>query len=286
VDDIDAVKVITMRRPQALNALDDEVTDELLAVIEGHESDPNAMGFVIVGYGNRAFCAGADIGRFPEMLGHAEEAARYARDCSRLLVHLDGMTKPVVAAVNGMALGGGLELAIRCHGIVAANEAWLQFPEVTLGIAPGIGGMVVPYRKWPGAAATFHGMLRTAEKLSASSARELGVVDGLAGSYDALVRLAVARVRELAGSVTPIEDNPVAMSPLVDVEAVSGRLPLSPKVVGIIGRAIQEAAGAATLAEALEVGYAAFGASACTAAAREGIMAFAERRKPDFTRTG
>ena len=119
VDDVRGVKVITIRRPEALNALHDELTDEILAVIRQFENDAAARGFVISGYGPRAFSAGADIGRFPKMLGDAEAAAQYARDCSRLLLHIDRMAKPVVAALNGMALGGGLELALRCHGIVA-----------------------------------------------------------------------------------------------------------------------------------------------------------------------
>ena len=180
VDTIDGVMVITLRRPEALNALHDEMTDEILAVIRKHEADPAVAGFVIVGYGTKAFCAGADIGRFPSLLGDAEAAAQYARDCSRLLVHLDRMSKPVVAALNGMALGGGFELAMRCHGLVAERRAWMQLPEVTLGIVPGIGAMVVPYRRWPAAAAVFHGMLTRGDRLSAARAHELGVVDELA----------------------------------------------------------------------------------------------------------
>ncbi|MDP6955927.1 MAG: 3-hydroxyacyl-CoA dehydrogenase NAD-binding domain-containing protein, partial [Planctomycetota bacterium] len=105
VDEIDGVVVITLRRPQAMNALNDAVTDELLAVIRERENDEEVLGFVITGYGARAFCAGADIGSFPELLGDAQAAAGFARDCSRLLLHLDAMEKPVVAAINGMALG-------------------------------------------------------------------------------------------------------------------------------------------------------------------------------------
>src|SRR6185369_13261852 len=117
-----------------------------------------------------------DIGRFPSMLGDAQAAAQYARDCSRLLVHLDQCRKPVVAALNGMALGGGFELAIRCHGIVAVPKAWMQLPEITLGIVPGIGAMVVPYRRWPSAAGTFHDMLLTGKKLKAKDAYAIGMV--------------------------------------------------------------------------------------------------------------
>jgi enoyl-CoA hydratase/3-hydroxyacyl-CoA dehydrogenase len=197
------------------------------------------------------------------------------------------MSKPVVAALNGMALGGGLELALRCRGILAVRDAWLQFPEVTLGIAPGIGGMVVPYRRWPQAAGVFHEMIRSARKLEAAEAHELGVVEELAESYEDLIQRAIRRVRELADARTPIAEGRLAIEPLAPIEApVAGRLPLSREVVAIIERAIEEAARAPSLNEGLEIGYAAFGASACTAAAREGITAFQERRKPDFTKSG
>jgi enoyl-CoA hydratase/3-hydroxyacyl-CoA dehydrogenase len=287
VDDLDGVKVITLRRPEALNALHDEMTDEILAVIRRHEHDDAVAGFVITGYGTRAFCAGADIGRFPSMLGDAEASAQYARDCSRLLVHLDAMAKPVVAAINGMALGGGFELAMRCHALVATRDAWMQLPEVTLGIVPGIGAMVVPYRRWPAAAAVFHAMLRRAEKLKAVRAHELGIVDALADDAPSLVDAAVARVRALAGRRQPIPDGPVALPPFADdAGQAAGGATLSRATVALIEGAVREAAAAPTLAAALEAGYRAFGASACTAAAREGIAAFHERRSPDFARTG
>lgn len=286
VDDIDGVKVITLRRPEALNALHDEMTDEILSVIRRHEKSPGVAGFVLVGYGTRAFCAGADIGRFVDLLGDAPASAQYARDCSRLLVHLDQMRKPVVAALNGMALGGGLELAMRCHGIVAQRRAWLQLPEVTLGIVPGIGAMVVPYRRWPHAAASFNAMLRQAERLKATRAHELGIIDGLADDYAALIKLAVARVGELSGRVTPIGDAPltVAIDP-VEARAASGQV-LSRECIAIVERAVLDAAAAPTLGAALEIGYQAFGVSACTEGAREGITAFKEKRPPDFSRTG
>ncbi|MFZ5509696.1 MAG: 3-hydroxyacyl-CoA dehydrogenase NAD-binding domain-containing protein [Pseudomonadota bacterium] len=287
VDDVDGVKVITLRRPEALNALNDEMTDEILAVIRRHENDDRVAGFVITGYGTKAFCAGADIGRFPSMLGDAEAAARYARDCSRLLVHLDAMGKPVVAALNGMALGGGFELAMRCHALVASREAWLQLPEITLGILPGIGAMVVPYRRWPAAAAVFHGMLRRAEKLTAARAFDLGIIDELADDPRTLIERAVARVRQLAGKPRAIADAPVALPPFDagDGKAASGMV-LSRTVLDLMEQAIREAAAAPGLTAALEVGYRAFGASACTAAAREGIAAFHARRAPDFGKTG
>ena len=287
VDRLNDVIVLTIRRPHALNALDDEVTDELLGAIRQRENDPAVRGFVIVGYGTKAFCAGADIGRFPEMLGDLDASVQYSRDCSRLLVHLDAMRKPVVAALNGMALGGGLELAIRCHAIVAASDAWVQFPEVTLGIAPGIGGLAVPYRRWPEAAEVFHDMLRLGTRLDARRAHEIGMIDALTSPGDDLIALAVARAGELAGALPARVDGPVELpTPAGLDDVIAGNRPLSREVVGIIERAIVDAAMAKSLADALEVGYAAFGATACTAAAREGIAAFLEKRRPDFERTG
>lgn len=285
VDDLDGVKVITLRRPEAMNALHDEMNDEILSVIRRFENKPDVKGFVITGYGTRAFCAGADIGRFVDMLGDAPASAQYARDCSRLLVHLDRMKKPVVAALNGMALGGGLELAMRCHAIVAQKRAWLQLPEVTLGIVPGIGAMVVPYRRWPHATATFNAMLRQAERLKAARAHELGIVSGLAEDYPSLIAMAAARVRELANSIAPIGDAPVAVG-IEPVEARSaGGQVLSRECIDIMEQAIREAAAAPSFAAALEAGYRAFGRSACTEAAREGITSFKEKRPADFSRT-
>lgn len=287
VDDVERVKVITIRRPEAMNALHDALNDEILAAIRRFEDDPGVDGFVITGYGPRAFCAGADIGRFPGVLGNAAAAAQYARDCSRLLTHLDAMRKPVVAALNGMALGGGFELAMRCRAIVAQRDAWLQLPEVTLGIVPGIGAMVVPYRRWPGAAEVFHGMLRRAERLTAARALEAGIIDELADDYAGLVRQAVKRVRTLGETPRAPVDGAIALAPLPPVEcrAENGQV-LSREVIGIIEQAVREAAEAPTLAAGLEIGYLAFGRAAGTAAAREGIAAFQARRKPDFASTG
>lgn len=287
VDDVHGVKLITLRRPEALNALHDEMTDEILAVIRRFENDPGVTGFVITGYGNKAFCAGADIGRFPSMLGDKNAAAQYSRDCSRLLVHLDAMQKPVVAALNGMALGGGFELAMRCHALVATEHSWMQLPEVSLGILPGIGAMVVPYRRWPQAASTFHAMLRRCEKLKAKQALALGVVDALAKDSSELITLAVARVQALAPGHGRIADAPVALPAFEPMQAKAATgMALSPTTLALLEMAVQQAAQAPTLAAALEIGYLAFGDSACTAAAREGIAAFGERRAPDFATVG
>jgi enoyl-CoA hydratase/3-hydroxyacyl-CoA dehydrogenase len=287
VDDVRGVKVITIRRPEALNALHDELTDEILDVIRKFETDHAVRGFVITGYGPRAFSAGADIGRFPKVLGDATAAAQYARDCSRLLLHIDRMAKPVVAALNGMALGGGLELALRCHGAVAMRNASLQLPEILLGIVPGLGAMVVPYRRWPLAAATFHAMMRRAERISAKTAHELGIVDRLSDDYATMIEAAVERVHALTGRLQPPADGAVAIAPPAPADAIAfNGQKLSTEVTRILERAIVDAAAAPTFNAALEIGYRAFGASACTAAAREGIDAFLARRPADFSKTG
>jgi len=289
VDNAGDVKVITLRRPQALNALSEEVTDEILSLIRRLEREDAIRGFVLTGYGPRAFCAGADVDRFPGMLGDAQAAAQYARDCARLLVHIDAMTKPVVAALNGMALGGGLELALRCHGIVAMRGAVLQFPEIMLGIVPGLGGMVVPYRRWPKAAATIHDMLRRAERISAQTAQSLGIVDALADDHAQLIEAAVTRVHALSGRLSserfPGGGTTMAAPAPIEPVAANGQR-LSAEVIRMLETAIVEAAATPSLSAALEIGYRAFGASACTAAAREGIEAFQQRRAADFAKTG
>ena len=287
VDDLRDVKVITIRRPEALNALHDELTDEILVVIRRFENDPAVAGFVITGYGPRAFSAGADIGRFPKMLGDAEAAAQYARDCSRLLLHIDRMRKPVVAALNGMALGGGLELALRCHGVVAMANASLQLPEITLGIVPGLGAMVVPYRRWPLAATTFHAMMLRAERVSAKKAHAFGIVDRLSDDYAAMIESAVERVHVLTGNLQAPAEGKIVIEPPTPGDAIAfNGQKLSMEVTRILQRTIIEAAVAQSFDAALEIGYRAFGESACTAAAREGIDAFLSRRAADFGKTG
>jgi enoyl-CoA hydratase/3-hydroxyacyl-CoA dehydrogenase len=288
IDDIRSVKVITLRRPEALNALNDEVTDEILSVLRRFEDDAAVRGFVLTGYGPRAFCAGADIGRFPGMLGDAQAAAQYARDCARLLIHMDGMQKPIVAALNGMALGGGLEMALRCHAIVAMRGAMLQLPEILLGIVPGLGGMVVPYRRWPKAAAAFHNMICRAQRVPAKVAHAWGMIDALVDDQAGLIEAAVGRVHALSDA--PLKDRfaagPLAIDPPGEIESVAENgLHLSADVIAIVRRAIGDAAATPGLDAALEIGYRAFGESACTAAAREGIEAFLQRRPADFSKT-
>ncbi len=283
VDDHQGVKIITIRRPQAMNALNDEVTDEILSVLKKFAEDPEVKGFIITGYGTAAFSAGADIGKFPSMLGDSEASARYARDCARVQTFMDQMDKPVVAALNGLAMGGGLEVAIRCHGIVAMQNAVLQFPEITLGILPGIGGCVVPYRKWPQGAALFHDMICFGKPLKAGEAAEIGMVAKLVDNHRDLIRAAMDEITHLQGKVTGIPAGKVEIPELsIPDRPTAGQQVLSKKAVAITARTIAKGAATQDLAEALEIGYEGFGEIACSAAAKEGISAFLERRKPEF----
>ncbi len=285
VDDVNGVKVITIRRPQAMNALNDEVTAEILAVLKEFENDPAVKGFVITGYGTVAFSAGADIGKFPEMLGDAERSAQYARDCAKVQVYMDQMQKPVVAAVNGFALGGGLEVAIRCHDIVATKNASFQFPEITLGILPGIGGCVVPYRKWPRGAELFHEMICVGRPLKAAEAAEINMVSQIVDDFPSLISAAVEAVNNLQGNISRIPEGKIDL-PEVNIPAdpKAGKQPLSKEAVALTRNVILESAAAGNIADALEIGYKGFGEIACTDAAREGISAFLERRAPNFTK--
>lgn len=285
VDRLEDVVVVTIRRPAQLNAITDKVNDEILAVLKKYESDDSVKGFVITGYGTRAFCAGADIGRFPEMLGDAAAAAQYSRDSSRLLTYIDTMKKPVVAAVNGMALGGGAELAMRCHELVASSNASFQFPEITLGILPGIGGLIIPFRRWPKGAAKFTNMLCHNERLKAAEAKELGVVSAIEDDYWALVKLAADRARALSGKV-PLSFISTGLTeadiPDQEPKAVDGTT-LSSGTCATIIEAVRAGIRESDLAKALEIGYQAMGKVAAGPAAKEGITAFLQKRKPDFT---
>jgi len=285
VDEIDGVKVITIRRPQAMNALNDELTDEILSVFKEFEDDPAVKGFVITGYGTAAFSAGADIGKFPEMLGDARASAQYARDCASVQIHMDQMQKPVVAAVNGFALGGGLEVAIRCHAIVATKNARFQFPEIALGILPGIGGCVVPYRKWPRGAELFHEMICLGRPLGVEEAADVGMVTQIADDYAALISAAVETVNNLQGKIDRIPEGKVEIPQFkIPQEPKSGKQALSKEAVSLAAKVVGDSAATANFNDALEIGYKGFGEIACTDAAKEGISAFLEKRPPNFTK--
>ena len=283
VDDIEGVKVITIRRPQAMNALNDQVMDEILSVLEKGINDPAVDGFIITGYGTSAFSAGGEIGKFPEMLGNRNASVQYAKDCAKVQVFMDQMDKPVVAAINGLALGGGLELAIRCHAIVALERAIFQFPEITLGILPGIGGCIIPYRKWPKGTELFHQMILLGKPLSSKEAAGIGMVTTIASTYAEMIREGIKAIKKLKGNIPRIPDQAVSIQEIhIPDPPMAGKLSLSKEAVTIAAKTIVEGAALNRLSEALERGYNGFGEVACTGAAKEGISAFLEKRKPTF----
>ena len=253
-------------------------------MLKKYANDPAVKGFVITGYGNRAFSAGADIGKFPQTLGNKDAAAKYAMDCAEVQLFMDQMQKPVVAAVNGMALGGGFEIALRCHGIVATKNAFFQFPEITLGILPGIGGCIVPYRKWPQGGKLFHEMICVARPINAKEALEIGMVSKLVDDYPRASsrrrwtrsRTSRARSRESPDGKVEIPEFSIPDPPM------AGKQVLSREAVSIIVKTIKAGAAAGTFDQALEIGYEGNAEIACTDAAKEGITAFLEKRRPDF----
>jgi enoyl-CoA hydratase/3-hydroxyacyl-CoA dehydrogenase len=196
---------------------------------------------------------------------------------------MDKMNKPVVAALNGLAMGGGLEVAIRCHGIVSVGKAILQFPEITLGILPGIGGCVVPYRKWPHASQLFNDMILLAKPVTAEVAADVGMVDQVVSDPADLISAALNLVQRLQENLPRINEAAIELPDITIPESpLAGKQPLSREAVMITADAIRKAAAAEGLDQALELGYAGFGEIACSDAAKEGISAFLQRRKPKF----
>ena len=219
------------------------------------------------------------------MLGDAERSAQYARDCAKVQVYMDQMQKPVVAAVNGFALGGGLEVAIRCHDIVATRNARFQFPEITLGILPGIGGCVVPYRKWPQGAELFHEMICLGRPVKATEAAEINMISQIVDDYPSLISAAVETVSDLQGKISRIPASKIDLPKMtIPEEPRAGKQSLSKEAVALTVKVIRESAETENFKDALEIGYKGFGEIACTDAAREGISAFLERRPPNFTK--
>ena len=163
--------------------------------------------------------------------------------------------------------------------------AYFQFPEITLGILPGIGGCIIPYRRWPQSSAAFHDMIRFGKVLRVEEAKDAGMVSAICTDYANLIETAVAEVKALEGNIERIPDGEVKIAPIASTdEPMAGKLPLSREVVAIIDKTITDGAAARTLAEALKIGYEGFGATACTEAAKEGISAFQEGRTPEFNK--
>lgn len=163
------VAVARIDRPERLNALNRQVREELGAAFAAAEASPEVRVVILTGTG-RAFSVGADV---DELETTAEGAARHLAESLAFLSSPERLRKPVVAAVNGYALGGGLELAISCDVVVAAESAVFGVPEPTLGVAPGLA-----MQRLPGliGVARARELLLTARQLGAREAREWGLV--------------------------------------------------------------------------------------------------------------
>jgi enoyl-CoA hydratase len=250
VETKDAVAVITVNRPKKLNALNGRTLKELDDLFSALASDREVKGVIVTGAGEKAFVAGADI---DELSGLDSETGRTTSERGqRVLGRIEWLGKPVVAAVNGFALGGGCELALACHVRVASENASFGTPEVKLGLMCGYGGTQrLPRLIGRGRALE---MLLTGERIKADDALRLGLVNkvvplkGLLPEAQTLLRGMIA-------------NGPLALK--ATLEAVHGGLDRP-------------------LAEALEGEAALFGELCASADAAEGTRAFLEKRAPHF----
>ena len=243
--------VVTIDRQEKLNALNPEVLRELGEVFESLREDGDVRGVILTGAGEKAFVAGADIGELARMdpLG----GVAVSRQGQQLFLGIERFPKPVLAAVGGFALGGGCELALACHLRLASENARFGLPEVGLGIIPGYGG-TIRLARVVGLGRALE-MTLTSDPIPAERAREIGLVSAVMPRVELL-----ARAKELLGRIT--RNGPVAV-----------RLALES-----IYRALDS-----TTHEALDNEANLFGLLASTSDMREGMGAFLEKRKPEFT---
>lgn len=248
---VDGVSTVTVDRPESRNSLDIATLKELAAAIEQAMSDGDVGVVVLTGAGEGAFVSGADIGDF-----HGQSATWFKRDFRRAFGNVEDAIeegpKPVIAAVNGVAFGGGLELMMMCDLVYAAESAKLGVPEANLGGIPGVGGtqrlaLLVGYLK-------AKEMVLTGDPVSATEAADIGLVND------------VFPDRELYESVYEIADDLVEGAPYAQW---FGKQVINETRVGL-GKGLElEAALGAVLFETDDI--------------HEGFEAFLERRDPDFS---
>ncbi|MGY0798253.1 enoyl-CoA hydratase/isomerase family protein [Lysobacter sp. A286] len=248
--DHDAVRIITVNRPDKLNALNAATLDALHLAFDAAADDAGVRCVVLTGAGGKAFVAGADIA---EMNGlTAVQGRDFSLRGQRLMRRVEKMPKPVIAMINGFALGGGLELAMCCHLRIAADTAKVGQPEVNLGLIPGFGGTQRLLRL-AGRAATME-LCLVGAPIDATRARELGIVNRTVAAADLLAET-MKLAAQLAASA------PLALRGVIDCINVGGECGIE---------------------EGLEYETAQFGLMFSTDDMREGTSAFLERRKPAF----
>jgi enoyl-CoA hydratase len=241
---------LTINRPEKLNALDRQTMVEIDQVVAAAGGDASVGVLIVTGAGEKAFVAGADISELASQT--PVEGAAYARRGQDVLDRLERLGKPSIAAINGYALGGGLELAMACTLRLAAETAKLGQPEVALGIIPGYGG-TQRLSRLVGAGRALE-MLLSGDPIDAREAHRIGLVNRvvpqaeLPAAADALAR-------------TLLQRGPVALRYVL--QAVHEGLQMG-------------------LAEGLSTEATLFGLCCATEDMREGTRAFVEKRKPSF----
>lgn len=250
IEVLDGVGVLTFNRPKALNVLNAQTLDELDDVIERARKDDAIRVLVLTGKGEKAFVAGADISEFPKM--NPLQARVFAEKGQELFFKLEHLPKPVIACVNGFALGGGCELAMSCDFIYASDTAKFGQPEINLGLMPGFGGTQRLSRLIGRAKAKE--LCMTAEMIDAQQAKDLGLVAKVLPA-DQLLEETMKVARALATK---------AQAALCSIKHVINR-----------GTDMDLRNGCALEAEA-------FGVSFTSQDAKEGVAAFLEKRKADF----
>jgi enoyl-CoA hydratase len=241
--------VLSINRPQALNALNADTLREIGEALDAVLEDNSTRALILTGAGDRAFVAGADISEFGNLedVFSGREMALGGQDVMNTVA---AMPIPTIAAVNGFALGGGLELALACDLRVASKTAKFGLPEVSLGLIPGYGG-TQRLARLIGEGRTLD-LILTGRHVEADEALMLGIVNRVGES-------ALEEARKLALSI--IKNGPVAL--------------------GLAKEAVRRGLDA-TLAEGLEIEADLFGMVSTTADMREGTQAFLEKRKPNF----
>jgi enoyl-CoA hydratase len=247
----DTIAFLTINRPDKLNALNDLVVSELHQAALALKGDDAVRGVILTGSGPKAFVAGADIGDLAKQ--GVIDGRQRALNGQQMLYALERLGKPVLAAINGFALGGGCELAMACHIRIASENARFGQPEVNLGITPGYGGTQRLPRIVGKGNALY--MLLTGEHVKAPDALRMGLVS-LVVPQDQLM----AEAEKLMKGI--VSKGPVALA--LTIDAVDRGLETS-------------------LEEGMRIEADAFGLVASTQDMKEGLTAFLEKRPAKFT---
>ena len=242
---------VTIQRPKALNALDRRTMEELAAVTQQLQDGADLRGMILTGAGEKAFVAGADIGELAEL--DPEQATQFALRGQAVLTAIERSRRPVIAGVNGFALGGGCELALACHLRVLSKTARIGLPEVGLGVIPGFGG-TQRLTRVVGLGRALE-IILSGEMITAEEAFRIGFANRIAEPAEVM-----DRCRDLARSIDKRGPRAVSLALQAAVQGIE--MPLS---------------------EALAHEAAHFGLAAATADWKEGTSAFLGKRTPEFT---